>query len=99
MTIEAQLKRIADTFEKLAGLPIPSAGKAEKEPAKKKEKDKAGEGASMEDLRAVLRDVIKTHGKSKAQDLLADHNASKLSELDDEDRAAFLKEARELAEG
>lgn len=75
--------------------PARKAGTAKPAAKGKKAKPAEDEGVSFDELQKAFRDVVAAHGNRAAAKLLKQFEASKLSDLDEEDYPAALAAAQE----
>jgi hypothetical protein len=105
MTIEAKLERIATALEALVSSELKESTKTKikeptktktKEPAKTKEPEPEPEVPdlpSLDDVIKVLSAFMKKEGRDAALALLKKYGGTRASDIAEEDRAAFMKEA------
>lgn len=97
MTIEAKLERIATALEALVSSELKEPTKTKtKEPAKTKEPEPEPEVPdlpSLDDVIKVLSAFMKKEGRDAALALLKKYGGTRASDIAEEDRAAFMKEA------
>jgi hypothetical protein len=101
MTIEAKLERIATALEALVSSELKEPTKTKtktKEPAKTKEPEPEPEPEvpdlpSLDDVIKVLSAFMKKEGRDAALALLKKYGGTRASDIAEEDRAAFMKEA------
>lgn len=104
MSIEVELKRIADCLESLVSrfggeVPTP-APKKEKAPAKAAAAqvtsapaaELTGPKATKDDVTDALREAVNKKGQAKAKEILAEFGASRISELKEEFYDECLKQ-------
>jgi hypothetical protein len=103
MTIEAKLERIATALEALVSSELKEPTKTKtkeptktktKEPAKTKEPEpEVPDLPSLDDVIKVLSAFMKKEGRDAALALLKKYGGTRASDIAEEDRAAFMKEA------
>jgi hypothetical protein len=99
MTIEAKLERIATALEALVSSELKEPAKTKeptktKEPAKTKEPEsEVPDLPSLDDVIKVLSAFMKKEGRDAALALLKKYGGTRASDIAEEDRAAFMKEA------
>lgn len=108
MAIEKDLKRVADALERIAELmsaPITinedkPAGETKKQPAKetkkqpaKEEKTGDADAPELDDVVKALQAYMKKEGREAAVELLGKYEAKRASDIAEEKRAEFIKEA------
>lgn len=106
MAIEDYMKRIAAALEKIAGaldnleVEVPAGDvkleTVEKAPADEKQEKAPPADEKAPDLDAVvkaLQDHMKANGRDSAVELLGKYEAKRASDIAEDKRAAFIKEA------
>ena len=88
-------KQTADELRSLAGQLISIADRLEGDD-KQQKKESAAKEISYTDIRKVLADKSRAGHTAEIKEILTQHGAGKLSEIDPKEYAAILKEAEVL---
>ena len=91
----AKKKQTADELRSLAGQLISIADRLEGDD-KQQKKESAAKEISYTDIRKVLADKSRAGHTAEIKEILTQHGAGKLSEIDPKEYAAILKEAEVL---
>ena len=109
MTIEAQLERIANALETLASStgsapaassstkPAKSQNSSGKATSETKSSPESSDPVIKEAVREALKMLQKVKGAAAAREMLANHGAKTLTDLDEAKFGAVIKEAKESA--
>ena len=86
--IKQKLAEIADLLDDTASSSPPSPIKSA-----------ADKAVSSADVKALLVDILRSHGRDKAQKLLSEFNVARVSDLDEKHFDAFYARALQVLEG